>query len=142
MSEANKQLVRRWFEEVWNRRSEGAIDEILSSECRAHGLAPGGLPLVGPEGFKTFHRSFCSAFPDLRVILEDLVAEGDKVAGRWSTTMTHLGDGLGFPASGKKASMEGSTIVLIKDGKIIEGWNFMDIGGLFAYLKANEPRGN
>jgi predicted ester cyclase len=65
-----------------------------------------------------------------------MVAEGDKVAARWTTTMTHLGDGLGFPASGKKASMEGSTIVIIRDGMIREGWNFMDMGGLIAKLQA------
>jgi len=134
MSEANKQLARRWFEEVWNQRKESAIDAMLTPGCRAHGL--GGDPaLIGPEGFKTFHRSFCAAFPDLHVTVDDIIEEGDKVAIRWTSTMTHLGDGLGFPASGKKVSMDGSTILAIKDGKIDEGWNHMDITGLFAKLK-------
>ena len=95
MSEANKQLARRWFEEVWNQRKESAIDAILTPDCRAHGLG-GDAVLVGPEGFKTFHRSFCGAFPDLHVTVDDIVAEGDKVAIRWTATMTHLGDGLGI----------------------------------------------
>jgi steroid delta-isomerase-like uncharacterized protein len=134
MSETNKQLARRWFEEVWNQRKESVIDELLTPACRAHGLG-GDAVLIGPEGFKTFHRSFCAAFPDLRVTVDDIIAEGDRVAIRWTATMTHLGDGLGFPASGKKVSLDGSTILTIKDGKIDEGWNHMDITGLFAKLK-------
>jgi steroid delta-isomerase-like uncharacterized protein len=135
MSEANKQLARRWFEEVWNQRKESAIDSMLTPGCRIHGLGGGDETLVGPEGFKTFHRSFCGAFPDLRVTVDDIVTEGDRVAIRWTATMTHLGDGLGFSPSGKKVSMEGSTFGVIKDGKIDEGWNQMDITGLFAKLK-------
>lgn len=137
MSEANKQLIRRWFEEVWNQQNESAVDAMLSHDCKAHGLGQGDEELVGPEGFKTFHRSFCKAFPDLRVTVLDTIAEGDKVAARWKATMTHQGDGLGFPASGKKTGMEGATVVIIKNGKIVEGWNHMDIGSLFAELKAN-----
>jgi steroid delta-isomerase-like uncharacterized protein len=136
MSEANKQLARRWFEEVWNQRNESAIEAMLTAGCRIHGLGGGDEALIGPEGFKTFYRGFCAAFPDLRVTVDDTIAEGDKVAIRWTATMTHLGDGLGFPASGKKVSMDGSTIGVIKDGKIDEGWNHMDITGLFAELKA------
>ena len=135
MSEANKQLMRRWFEEVWNQRKELAIEAMLTPGCRVHGLG-GDAELIGPEGFKTFHRSFCGAFPDLRVAIHDTIAEGDRVAIRWTATMTHLGDGLGFPASGKNVSLDGSTIGVIKDGIIDEGWNYMDITGLFAKLKA------
>jgi len=135
MSEANKQLARRWFEEVWNQRKESAIDDLLTPDWRVHGLG-GDAVLIGPEGFKTFHRSFCGAFPDLHVTVDDVITEGDKVAIRWTATMTHLSDGLGIPPSGKKVSMEGSTIGVIKDGKIDEGWNHMDITGLFARLKA------
>jgi steroid delta-isomerase-like uncharacterized protein len=135
MSEANKELARRWFEEVWNHRKESTIDDLLTPDCRAYGLG-GDAALIGPEGFKTFHRSFCGAFPDLRVTIDDILAEGDRVAIRWKATMTHLGDGLGFPPSGKKVSMDGSTILAVKHGKIDEGWNHMDITGLFAKLKA------
>jgi predicted ester cyclase len=106
----------------------------LTADCRAYGRG-GDAVLIGPEGFKTFHRSFCGAFPDLRVTVDDVFAEGDKVAIRWGATMTHLGDGLGFPPSGKKVSMDGSTILAVKDGNIDEGWNHMDITGLFAKLK-------
>jgi steroid delta-isomerase-like uncharacterized protein len=138
MSETNKQLVRRWFEEVWNQRSEAAIESMFSSKGKAHGLPEPDSVLEGHDGFKTLHRGFCAAFPDLRVTVEDTIAEGDRVAVRWSADMTHTGDGLGFPASGKKVRMNGMSVVVIKDGKIHEGWNCADMGRLFAQLKAAE----
>lgn len=135
MSEANKQLMRRWFEEVWNQRKESAIEAMLTPGCRAHGVGEGGGTLIGPEGFKTFYRAFSSAFPDMHITIDDLIAEGDKVAVRWTGKMTHLGDGLGFPATGKKAGVEGTTIVIVKDGRIDEGWNHLDMTGLITKLK-------
>ena len=69
---------------------------------------------------------FHAAFPDLHFTLEDIVAEGDKVAVLWTATMTHMGDGLGFPASSKKVSFQGSSFLLCRDGQIKEGRNQMD----------------
>ena len=135
MSEANRQLVYRWFEEVWNQHREAAIETMMNPGCVIHGLGDGDTVLIGPEGFKTFHRSFCTAFPDLHVTVDDTIAEGDKIAVRWTASMTHTGDGLGFPASGKKVSMSGSTIGVVKNGKLDAGWNHMDITGLLAKLK-------
>ena len=136
MSEENKQLARRWFEEVWNQRSEAAIDRMFHPEGRSHGLPDPGSVLVGPEGFKNLHRNFVGAFPDIHVIIEDLIAEGDRVAIRWSAKMTHRGDHLGFPATGKSATLEGASFVVMKDGKIYEGWNQMEMQRLLQSLKA------
>jgi steroid delta-isomerase-like uncharacterized protein len=135
MSETNKQLARRWFEEVWNRKSEIAIDEILDPQGRVHGLPDAQSALVGPEEFKKFHRTFVGAFPDLRIQVEDVIAEGDRVAIRWTTTATHSGDHLGFPASGKSATLEGASFIVVRNGKIYEGWNQMEMQGLLQYLK-------
>lgn len=135
MAEDNRQLVRRWFEEVWNQKSEAAIDEMFHREGRAHGFPDAESVLIGPEAFKKVHRAFVGAFPDLRTQIEDIICEGDRVAVRWSTTMTHLGHDLGFPASGKPASMEGSSFLVVKDGRILEGWNHMDMHGLFQNLQ-------
>lgn len=135
MSEANKQLARRWFEEVWNEKTEAAIDEMYHPEGRAYGLPDAQSVLVGPEEFKKFHRNQVGAFPDLHFELKDVIAEGDRVAIRWFATMTHLGDQLGFPASGKSATLEGSSFLGIRDGKIFEGWNQMEMQGLLEYLK-------
>lgn len=135
MSEANKQLMRRWFEEVWNDQRESAIDEMLHEDGKSHGLPDPDSVLEGPEGFKAVQRVFTGAFPDLHVVIEDMVAEGDYVATRWSVTMTHLGDHLGFAATGKAARLNGSSFDLIRDGKISEGWNHMDMGALMQELK-------
>jgi steroid delta-isomerase-like uncharacterized protein len=136
MSEANKQLVRDWFEGVWNQKSEAAIDAMYNSDGRAHGFPKADSVLEGPEDFKVIQRNFCAAFPDIHVTLIDTIAEGDRVAAHWSATMTHLGDALGMKPTGKKVVLTGSTFVVIKDGKIQEGWNYMDMGGLFAQLRA------
>jgi steroid delta-isomerase-like uncharacterized protein len=134
--EANKQLVRRWFEEVWNQQSEAAIDAMFSPDGKSHGFPEPDSVLVGPDAFKTVHRTFCGAFPDQKIIIDDIIAEGDHVAIRWRVTMTHSGDHLGFPASNKKTSMAGSSFIIIKGNFIIEGWNQMDLGNLFRELQA------
>jgi steroid delta-isomerase-like uncharacterized protein len=134
ISEANKQLLRRWFEEVWNQRRGESIDAMLSPHARVYGLGGDSDP-IGPAEFKTFHRGFCDAFPDIHIVVHDTIAEGDKVAVRWTVEVTHLGGGLGFPATGKRATMEGTTIATVKDGLIDGGWNFMDMTAFIAGLK-------
>jgi steroid delta-isomerase-like uncharacterized protein len=134
MSDANKQIALRWFEEVWNQQSEAAIDELFSADGKCYGF-PDAESAIGREEFKTTHRAFCGAFPDLRVTLEDVIAEDDHVAIRWKIAMTHSGDHLGFAATGKKATLSGSSFIVVANGKIINGWNQMDIQGLFQKLQ-------
>ena len=134
MSEANKQLMRRWFDEVWNQRRESAIDEMFATHGKGHHFPETGGVFRGPDELKPVYRSFCSAFPDLRVTVEDVISEGSKVAVRWSATMTHLGDGLGMPPTGKKATLPGSSFAVIVEGKMIEAWNFIDMGHLYQQL--------
>jgi steroid delta-isomerase-like uncharacterized protein len=136
MSEANKLLVTRWFEQVWNQKSEAAIDQMFYPDGKAHGFPDPESVLAGPEAFKAVHRSFCGAFPDLHVDIEDMVAEDDRVAVRWKVTMTHLGDHLGFPATGKSGVLNGSSFVIVKGDQILDGWNQMDLQALFQKLTA------
>ena len=130
MSDANKSLARKWMEEVWNRGSVGAIDDMMSSRCSVHGLGRD----QHPEAFKAFHRAFRDAFPDLRVTVDDVVTENDKVAARWSGTGTHRGNGLGFPATNKVAHFTGMFFLLVENGKFIEGWNNFDQLGMLQQL--------
>jgi len=136
MSEANKEVVRTWFEKVWNQQSTAAIDALYRADGRAYGFPQADSVLIGPEDFKVIHRNFCGAFPDIHVTVDDVIADGDKVAVRWTATMTHTGDSLGIKASNKKVVLSGSTIAVIKDGLISEGWNFMDMGGFIPKLQA------
>ena len=138
MSEANKALIHRWFEEVWNKGREEAIDEMFAADGIAHGLTEEGDRALrgGGEGFKPFFRAFRSAFPDIEVVVEDTVAEGDKVAARCSVRGKHQSDSLGFAATGAAAEFTGITIVRIADGKIVEAWNNFDFMTMYKQLGA------
>ncbi|HAF13910.1 MAG TPA: hypothetical protein DHU55_16545 [Blastocatellia bacterium] len=74
-------MLRRWFEEVWNKGRADAIDEMFAADGVAQGLSGDpSAPLRGPAGFKLLHDQFRGAFPDIEVVVEDTIAEGDKVA--------------------------------------------------------------
>ena len=133
----NAALIRRWFEEVWNKGREEAIDELFGEEGVAHGLADEtGSPLRGPEGFKPFFRRFREAFPGIEVVVEDTVTEGDKVAARCTVRGSHEGDSLGFAATKRPVEFTGIAIVRIADGKIVEAWNNFDFMSMFQQLGA------
>jgi steroid delta-isomerase-like uncharacterized protein len=127
MSEENKNLVRRWFEEVWNKGRLSAIPEMYHESARAHGFPDPDSVITSAEEFAKSCKSFREAFPDIRITVDDIVAEGDKVAVRWTAMMTHTGDGLGFPATSKKVRVAGSSFLICENGKILEGWNYMDL---------------
>lgn len=136
MSEENKALVRRWFEEVWNKGRSEAIEEMFAADGIAHGLSDDSEKLMqGPTDFKPFHAAFRGAFPDVDIIVEDLIAEGDKVAARCSVRGKHSGDHLGVAASNAPVEFTGIAIVRIKDGKIVEAWNNFD------FLRMNKQIG-
>jgi steroid delta-isomerase-like uncharacterized protein len=127
MSEENKKLVLRWFEEVWNRNRPSAIGEMYHATGRSHGFPDPDSVISSPEEFAENCINFRKAFPDVHITVDDLVAEGDKVAVRWTATMAHEGDGLGFPATSKQVTLSGSSFLICGDGKILEGWNYMDL---------------
>ena len=134
--EANKALVQRWFNEVWNKGRVEAIDEMLAADGVAHGLSEDAEnPMKGPADFKPFHETFRGAFPDIEVIVEDMIAEGDKVAARCVVRGKHSGDHLGVAASNAPVDFTGVAIVRIKDGKIVEAWNNFD------FMKMNKQIG-
>lgn len=134
MSEANKQLVKRWFEEVWNNKNQSAIDEMLSNEGESYGFPEAGSVLIGPDDFKLVHQTYIEAFPDLQFTVEDLIAEGDRVAVRWRVEMTHLGDSLGIPATGRKLLQHGASFLVIRGNLLQQGWNDMDMHALLQQL--------
>ena len=126
MSEQNKQLVRRWFEEVWNKGRADAIDEMFAADGRAYGLGENPEDAMGPSGFRDLHTMFRGAFPDMTIVVEDMIAEGDKVAARCSVRGKHQGDHLGVARTDAPVDFTGIAIVRICDGKIVEAWNNFD----------------
>jgi steroid delta-isomerase-like uncharacterized protein len=137
MSEENKALVRRWFEEVWNKGRADAIPEMLAEDGIVHGLSEdASQPLRGPAGFLPFHTQFREAFPAIEVVVEDQIAEGDLVATRCSVRGKHTGDSLGFAATQSPVEFTGVAITRIKDGKIVEAWNNFDFMKMYKQLGA------
>src|SRR5690242_8297294 len=113
-------FLHRWFEEVWNNKSAAAVDELLAEDGVGYGL-PGG-DIRGPTAFKEYQRALISAYPDLRVHVEDVVTEGDRMVARCRVTGVHQGDGLGLAATNKPVDFTGFCMVRVKDGKIAEAW--------------------
>jgi steroid delta-isomerase-like uncharacterized protein len=136
MSEVNKTLIKRWFDEVWNQGRESTIDELLAATAVAHGLGDTEVDIRGPAEFKPFVRNLRGSFPDIHITIEDSVAEGDKVMVRVRVDATHKGIGLGVPPTGRRVSIAGIVLVRIKGGQIVEGWNSWDQLGLLRQIGA------
>jgi predicted ester cyclase len=136
MSEASILIATEWFEQVWNQQDEAAIDRLFHPTGKCYGFPDPDTALDGPEAFKVAHRTFVGAFRDIHVEILDIVAEGDHVDIRWKATMTHTGDDLGFAATGRSASLSGSSFIIISGNQITEGWNHMDLQAMFEKLLA------
>lgn len=131
----HKSLIRRWFNEVWNKGRADAIGEMLAEDGIVHGLAdPAGQPVSGIGDFKAFHSTFREAFPNIVVNVEDAIAEGDKVAARCSVQGRHAGDSLGLKASQAVVDFTGMVILRVKDGKIVEAWNNFDFMKMYRQM--------
>ena len=127
MSEENKQLIHRWFDEVWNNGRAEVIEELFDENGVAHGLGDDPAnPIKGPSGFRPFYETFRQAFPNMVVDVEDVVAEGDKVVARCSVRAKHEGEFMGRAATQAPVEFTGITIVRIDNGKIVEAWNNFD----------------
>jgi steroid delta-isomerase-like uncharacterized protein len=137
MTDSSETLLHRWFEEVWNKGRADAIDEMFDCDGIAHGLRDDkGNEPCGPAGFKPFFESFRAAFPDMKIVVEDTVVEGDKIAARCTVRGTHAGDGLGLAATNMPVEFTGICIVRVRDGKIIEAWNNFDFMSMFQQVGA------
>jgi predicted ester cyclase len=126
MSDENKKLVRTWFEEVWNKRDLSAIPRMYHKTGKAYGFPEPESVTHSPEEFAKHAKAFHDAFDQMRVDIDDMVAEGDKVAVRWTATMTHTGGSLGIPPTSKKVRVTGSSFVTCGKGQILDGWNYAD----------------
>jgi steroid delta-isomerase-like uncharacterized protein len=122
--EDNKAIIRAYVEMVWNGKQLDRAEEVVASDFIDHAPLPGQAP--GLEGAKRKWAMYLTAIPDLRVTIEDLVAEGDKVAVRRSYEGTHQGELLGIPATGKQLQVGSISIFRLVDGKIAENWEQLD----------------
>lgn len=128
MSEENKALMRRFYEEVFNRGNLGVLDELCAPNFLDHNPFPGQGP--GLQGIKESFAPMRAAFPDMRLTVEEMLAEGDKVAAHVTVRATHTGEFMGIPPSGKEVTMRVSDIVRFAAGKAVERWGVEDMSGM------------
>lgn len=123
-TEENKALTRRFYEEVFNNKHMSGVDSFVAPHLIDHSRPPGAPG--GIEGAKQTITMLLAAVPDLHYTLEDLIAEGDRVAVRYTISGTHLGTSLGMPPTGKRFTMPGVTLLRLEGGKAVEVWIVMD----------------
>jgi steroid delta-isomerase-like uncharacterized protein len=139
-AEENKAAERRFIEEMWNQHNLGAMDEHVATEVVEHN--PAG-PSQGPgrESYRQSIAMLLSAFPDVQITIEDLIAEGDMVVERWTGKGTHRGEFMGIPPTNKRVMVEGIDIYRYAGGKRVETWRQWDRLGLLQQLGVVPPPG-
>ena len=133
-TEENKAVVRRLFEEVVNQGNLEALDELTTDDIVTHTPVPGIMP--DREGFRQFLGVFLTAFPTQHTEVHDVIAEGDRVAVRHTHHVTHGGEFMGMPPSGREATVAGIEIFRVADGRIAEMWHQDDMLSLLQQLGA------
>jgi len=133
MSENNKVIVRRLLEELWNKGNLSLADELFAPNYEHHDASTPDFGR-GPESEKKRATLYRTAFPDVRLTIEDIIAEGETVMTRWSCRGTHKGDLRGIAPTGKQINISGVTIARLANGKFAEGWVNWDALGLMQQL--------
>lgn len=131
LQEQNKALVRRIFEEGINQNKQGIFDELIAPSYVNHDIP---APTPGLDGFKMVIGMFLAAFPDMRVTIEEELAEGNKIITRGYFTGTHKGDFQGIPPTGKQIKVKYIDIWLVENGKLVENWVRLDELGMMQQL--------
>ena len=134
LSETNKTVSRRFFEEAFGKGNLNVLDEIIAPDHVNNG--PGALPELptGPDGAKKLVTVYRNAFPDIRFTIEDQIAEGDQVVTRWTADGTHQGELIGIPPTNKTSTVTGIAVDRIVNGKIAETWGIFDQFGMMQQL--------
>ena len=130
-SEGNKALVRRFVEEFWNDGNMSAANELMTLDAKIH--MPTG-EVVDVDGLKGFAGALRGSFPNWHSTFEELIAEGDRVAERWTGRGTHRGELMGIAPTGNRMETKGISITRIEDGKIVEDWEILDAMGMMQQL--------
>ena len=133
-TELNKTLLHRYIEEVWEKENPAAVDNFLAPTYARH-RSPTTPPLTR-EGQKQLLAAFRTAFPDVKITIEDVIAEGDKVAFRSTMRGTHQGEFLGIAPTGQEVTFGLLDVIRIEDDKFVEQWGGPDIYDLMQQLRA------
>lgn len=137
MTAANKTVVERFYQKLWNERQLNLADELIAADCVTHQLRSGEEvtgAARGPEEIKQHIRQWLAGFPDLRFAVEDIICDGDLVVSRSVMKGTHTGSWLGLDPSGKEVSVRMMVIQRIAEGRIAEDWVLVESLGLWQQL--------
>ena len=129
----NQQLIRDYFNEVWNKGNLDILDELLSIDYLNHSSSIPDTP-PGPVGLKPIVTTMRIAFPDLHYSIQDLIITETRIVARVKMTGTHTGDFFGIPPTNKKISVDQINIEYIKDGRISEHWRITDENTMMSQL--------
>jgi steroid delta-isomerase-like uncharacterized protein len=132
--EDNKAVVRRSIEQGENRADLGVLEDCYATDYVHHD--PANPAVRDWPGLKEAFRGYFAAFPDGQVVIDDLIAEGDKVVKRWTSRGTHQGEFAGIPATGKQVTYTGTVTYRLAGGKIVEAWWNYDLFGMLQQLGA------
>jgi steroid delta-isomerase-like uncharacterized protein len=136
--ENNKVSARRFVEEILNQKNLTLVNQLIDANCVTHSTMG---DFKGPEGFKQFISPYFAAFPDMHLINEEEIAEGDKVMFRQTVTGTHQGSLLGIPPTGKKFAIQEMVVNRFAAGKLVESWALADLFGMMQQLGLMPPMG-
>jgi steroid delta-isomerase-like uncharacterized protein len=139
-TEENMALARRWTEELWGRGNLAVADEIIAPDYVRHD-AGDPFPARGPEDVKRIVSMLRVMLPDLRLELEDMIADGDKVVSRYTGIATDTRGYMGMPPTGKVIRNAAIQIFRFADGKIVESWAVRDDLGILRQLGHLPPMG-
>jgi steroid delta-isomerase-like uncharacterized protein len=124
-TEANKELLRRWWEALSQGNAVEVVDDFYAADYVLHDPSQ-PEPVRGLEGVRAFIGAITTGFPDMKTTIEDLLAEGDKVIQRVTARGTHQGEFQGIPATGKPVEIWVMVISRIANNKIVEEWQLAD----------------
>lgn len=130
-AEQNQARIRKMIVAI----NTGKLDEADALMASDYIYRSPGMPeMRGPEGFKQLVSMFRTAFPDLNMVIDDMLADGDKVAFRWTGTGTHQGDLMGIPPTGKRVTTTGLVISRFAGDKVVEDYEIIDTLGMMQQL--------
>jgi steroid delta-isomerase-like uncharacterized protein len=135
-TETNRALVRRFIEDFWAGGDLSRVGEFLAPDYDEHNLLPGQTP--GLEGYIRRFVALREAFPDVQIVIDDLLAEGDRVMARVTIEGTSLGPFRGRPPSGRRTRMAAINIYRVANGRIVERWGVQDLYGLLRQIEGVE----
>ncbi len=135
-AEANKQIVRRYAENVFGGGGLDAIGETIAPDYVHH--SPSAPDVVGIKAMADLVRAFHSSFSDISLTVDDMVAQGDRVATRLRISAVHSGEYDGIAATGKRVMLHGMAIDRIEGGMIAEGWEISDAHDLRNQILGDE----